>query len=246
MGTIAFFMLTGLWSCFFFLIYYVPIICSKCSRILSVFLFNADHPQWSLLTNFCKATVSWSFFGIPILNIKTPFLYQMTFYFNVYLLLPLELKKKVLHITALVISEIINGFYSFILVKEERDSLLLSWFFIDCSPHSWADTCVKTVITLSDALGHLHWMLHCKLVYLSLYFSFLSVLTSSFLSFVLSLFFILRSYYSAESHISFAHSSTNTLISLNFIFGWVIWTHDVFQVALELAIFLLLNTQGLC
>lgn len=132
-----------------------------------------------------------------------------------------------------------------------RDSSLLrifwiSWFFIKHRSHSWAYTYVKAVTMLSDELVHFHRMLHWKSKSLSLFLS----LSSPFLSFSLffplfSLSFILYFSYSVERHISLAHSSTNTLLSPNFTFGYLTWIHYIFPVVLELAIFLFLNTYGL-
>lgn len=73
----------------------------------------------SLLTNYCKAPLSWSFFGRPVLNIKTVFLHQMTHYivFSISLLLPFE--QNSFMFTSVISESILSDFCSFILVGGE-------------------------------------------------------------------------------------------------------------------------------
>lgn len=100
----------------------------------------------------------------------------------------------------------------------------------------------KTVRMLSDVLVHFHRMLHCKLK--SLFSLSLSFLPSSFFPLFFLLFYIPPTVLNATYLLHIFLQIT--LLSPNFTFGCLIWMHYAFPVVFELAIFLLLNTHGLC
>lgn len=109
------------------------------------------------------------------------------------------------------------------------------WLCSKCSSHSRAHTHVKTGVMLS-----VDWFIStgccivspCVSVSISLSFPFLSSFLSSLFS--LSHFYFTFLLYYWFSHISFAYSFTNTLLSLNCMSDCLIWT----PYGLELSMFL--------